>query len=53
MKGFILETRNGIHIINLEETLRQIDTAANFLSDLARARRRSFSSAASARRKMP
>jgi small subunit ribosomal protein S2 len=36
MKGFILEKRNGIHIINIEETLKQIDTAANFLADLAR-----------------
>ena len=35
MKGFILESRNGIHILNVEETLKQIDTAANFLSELA------------------
>lgn len=36
MKNFLLEARNGIHIINLEKTLEQIDTAAEFLSDLAR-----------------
>jgi small subunit ribosomal protein S2 len=36
MKPFILESRNQIHILNLEETLKQIDTAADFLSDLAR-----------------
>ena len=40
MKGFILETRNGIHIINLEETLRQVEVAANFLSDLARKKKK-------------
>ena len=40
MKGFILESRNGIHIINLEETLKQIDEAANFLSDLARKKKK-------------
>ena len=31
MRGFILESRNGIHIINIEETLRQIDVAAKRL----------------------
>ena len=36
MKNFILQTRNGIHIINVEKTLDQIDEAANFLADLAR-----------------
>lgn len=36
MKPFILESRNQIHILNLEETLRQIDAAAEFLSELAR-----------------
>jgi small subunit ribosomal protein S2 len=40
MKGFILESRNGIHIINLEETLKQIETAANFLADLARKKKK-------------
>jgi small subunit ribosomal protein S2 len=36
MKPFILDTRNQIHILNIEETVKQIDTAANFLADLAR-----------------
>ena len=36
MKGFILESRNGIHIINIEETLKQIEVASNFLGDVAR-----------------
>lgn len=40
MKPFILESRNQIHILNLEETVRQIDAAAEFLSDLARRRKR-------------
>ena len=40
MRGFILDTRNGIHIINLEETLKQIDVAANFLADLAGKKKR-------------
>src|SRR5438477_2484119 len=40
MRGFILEKRNGIHIINIEETLRQIDAAANFLSELAAKKKR-------------
>ncbi len=40
MKPFILESRNQIHILNLEETVRQIDAAADFLSELARKRKR-------------
>jgi small subunit ribosomal protein S2 len=36
MKENLLDKRNGIHIINLHKTLEQIDTAATFLSDLAR-----------------
>jgi small subunit ribosomal protein S2 len=36
MKPFILESRNQIHLLNLNETVKQIDTAAEFLSDLAR-----------------
>jgi Cu/Ag efflux pump CusA len=31
-----LDTRNQIHILNIEETVKQIDTAAEFLADLAR-----------------
>jgi small subunit ribosomal protein S2 len=36
MKRYILEKRNQIHILNLNETVNQIDTAADFLSELAR-----------------
>ncbi|MEM7011363.1 MAG: 30S ribosomal protein S2 [Verrucomicrobiota bacterium] len=34
MKPYILEERSSIHIINLEETVNQIDAGANFLADL-------------------
>lgn len=34
MKPYILEERSSIHIINLEETVAQIDVAANYLADL-------------------
>ncbi len=37
MRPFILEERNQVHIINLEETVRQVDVAANFLADLVEA----------------
>ncbi len=40
MKGFLLEARNGIHIINIEKTLEQAEVASNFLSDLARKNKR-------------
>jgi small subunit ribosomal protein S2 len=36
MKPFILESRNQIHILNLEQTVAQVDAAAEFLSDVAR-----------------
>ena len=36
MKPFILESRNQIHILNLEETVKQVDVAAEFLAELAR-----------------
>ena len=36
MKPFILDSRNQIHILNIEETVKQIDVAASFLADLAR-----------------
>ena len=36
MKPFILESRNQIHILNLETTVGQVDAAAEFLSDVAR-----------------
>ena len=35
MRKFILTQRNGIHIINLEETEKCLDKACAFLSDLA------------------
>lgn len=35
MKKFILTQKNGIHIINLEETERCLDKAAKFLGELA------------------
>lgn len=37
MKPFLLSTRNNVHIINLEETAKQIGTAADFLCDAAKA----------------
>ena len=40
MKNFILESRNGIHIINIEKTLDQVEVAAEYLSDLARKNKR-------------
>ena len=36
MKKFILGSRNRIHLINLEETVRRIDAASDFLADLVR-----------------
>ncbi|MDB6005822.1 MAG: rpsb bact: ribosomal protein us2, partial [Prosthecobacter sp.] len=36
MKSFIMGTKNQIHILNIEETVKQIDVAAEFLADLAR-----------------
>ena len=36
MKPYILESRNQIHILNIEETVNQIDKAADFLSELAK-----------------
>ena len=36
MKPFILESRNQIHILNLNETVKQIEAAAEFLAELAR-----------------
>jgi len=35
MKPFLLEQRNKIHLINVEETARQLEEASNFLSQLA------------------
>jgi len=36
MKPYLLDKKNNIHIINLEETVRQIDEASAFLGKLAR-----------------
>ncbi len=36
MKPFIFEKRNAIYIINLEETVRQLEEAAQFLAGVAR-----------------
>ena len=35
MKPYLLAEKNNIHIINLEETVRQIENAAQFLSDVS------------------
>ena len=35
MKKYILTQKNGIHIINLEETEKCLDAASAFLSDMA------------------
>lgn len=35
MRPYILQKRSGIHIINVEETARQIEAAADFLGKLA------------------
>ena len=40
MKAFIIGKKNGIHILNLEETAKQLSNAADFLSDAARAGKR-------------
>ena len=36
MKPFILEKRNQIHILNLNETVKQVEVAAEFLAELAK-----------------
>jgi small subunit ribosomal protein S2 len=36
MKSYLIGIKNGIHLINLEETVKQIDSAGDFLADLAR-----------------
>ena len=36
MKPFILAIKNGVHLLNLEETVKQLETAAGFLSGVAR-----------------
>jgi len=36
MKPFIMGVKNGVHLINLEETARQLSVAAEYLSGMAR-----------------
>jgi small subunit ribosomal protein S2 len=36
MKPFLLTVKNGVHVINLEETVKQLETAAGFLASLAK-----------------
>src|SRR2546425_8117381 len=36
MKPFIFEKRNGIYIINLEKSVRQLESATQFLQDVAK-----------------
>ena len=36
MKPYILAIKNGVHLLNLEETVKQLETAAGFLSGIAR-----------------
>jgi small subunit ribosomal protein S2 len=40
MKPFIIGKKNGVHILNLEETAKQLDAAADFLSEAGRAGKR-------------
>ncbi|MEM7696937.1 MAG: 30S ribosomal protein S2 [Verrucomicrobiota bacterium] len=36
MRPYILGSKQGVHLINLERTVEQIDSAGNFLADLAK-----------------
>ena len=36
MKPFILMVKNNVHVLNLEETVKQLEAAAGFLSGLAK-----------------
>ena len=36
MKQFIFDSRNGIHIIDLSKTLKQLETACDFLASTCR-----------------
>ncbi|HWB07547.1 MAG TPA: 30S ribosomal protein S2 [Verrucomicrobiales bacterium] len=36
MKPFLLTVKNGVHVINLEETAKQLEAAAGFLSSIAK-----------------
>ena len=51
MKPFIFEKRNAIYIINLDETVKQLQRATDFLREVASAAARFFSSVARSRRR--
>jgi len=51
MKPFIFEQRNQIYIINLDETVRQLRRATDFLQEVARRGGRICWSAAKNRRR--
>ena len=36
MKPFVLTVKNGVHVLNLEETVKQLEVAAGFLAGLAK-----------------
>jgi ribosomal protein S2 len=48
MRRFIFAERNGIHIIDLQKTLRQLELAQKLVRETSRAASRSSSSAPSA-----
>ena len=49
MKPFIYEKRNAIYVIDLGQTVRQLEAATQYLSDVAARGGKSFSSAAKSR----
>ena len=40
MRRFLMKDKSGIHIINLEETVRCLDKAADFIAELAGKKRK-------------
>ena len=40
MRRYLMKDKGGIHIINLEETVRSLDKASDFISDLAGRRKK-------------
>jgi small subunit ribosomal protein S2 len=53
MKPFIFEKRNSIYIINLSETVKQLQVATDFLANVARQNERCFSSDAKSKPRRP
>ena len=51
MKEYIFGERNGIHIIDLQKTLKMFRDAARYVADMRDKGRASYSSAPSGRRK--